>query len=476
MGQETASMSRRLLTLIIVLLVLAGLVSAYLMVSRPRPVKAASTPPQLLTADKEKLNKIVLSDRAEGTLTLVKKGKTWTVDSPQQYALDESNIDELTLTFTALSAERVIDENPTNLAQYGLAPPRAQGEAVYSDGTTKALLLGDKTPTGSTYYLQVKGDPRVYTIWQNHGDHLHWTLANLRDRKISPALNYDEITYFRLSRADGTVVELKQKTDQEAKTFQLGFSRYLMTQPYSYPRGVDGEKEDQFIKGPQQVQISSFVNDAPRDLSQYGLARPRAEVVVRDKSNTLDLLIGSEDGKDKTYFMIHGAPNVYATDTSALSFLKTTAWDLVDKFVFIPNIDDVDRIEISNGGVTHALAITRVTKKAEKKGEQDTVQATYAVDKRTVEEGSFKAFYQEVVGLQVEGEAKKIVPATPDVTIRFFLNKGLSRVVTIVYASYDRDFDAVFFGGKSEFALTRQQLTTMLSKLDALAKGEQVTY
>ena len=288
-------MNRRLLTLVIVVVVLAGLVGAYLLVTRPKPVKAAAAAPDLVKADKDKLVKIVLGDRPEGTLTLEKKGKAWTVDSPRQYALDESSIDDLTLNFTLLPAERVIDEKPTDLAQYGLAPPRAQGEAVYSDGTTKTLLLGDKTPSGSTYYMQVKGDPKVYTVWQNHGDQMHWTLADLRDKKITPALNYDEVTNFNLTRSDGTVIELQRKTEKENKVYQLGFSAFLMTRPYSYPRGVDSEKQDQLIKGPQQVQISSFVSDDPKDLSRYGLERPSAEVVVRDKTSSLDLLFGSAD-------------------------------------------------------------------------------------------------------------------------------------------------------------------------------------
>jgi hypothetical protein len=469
-------MSKRLLTLLIVLVVLAGLVVAYVVVSRPKPVKSTNALPQLINTDKDKLVKITLSDRPEGTLTLEKKEKTWTADSPVHFAMDESNLDDLALTFTSLNAERVIDEHPTNLLQYGLAPPRAQGTAVYADGSTKTILLGDKTPSDNTYYLQLKGDPKVYTVWQNFGDQMHWKLADLRDKKISPALNYDEITYFRLRRADGSEIELKEKTPAETKTFQLGFSRYLMTRPYSVARGVDGEKGDGFIKGPQQIQISSFVNDAPKDLSQYGLAQPRDEVVVRDKSNMLDLLFGSDDGRDKTYFMIRGAPSVYATDTSSLSFLKTTAWDIVDKFVFIPNIDDVDRMEVSNEGVTHALVITRVTKKADKKGEKDTVEATYTVDGKTVAEDSFKAFYQQIVGIQIEGETPKQVPEKPDVTVRFFLNKGPTKVATIVYAPYNRDFDAIFIDGRSEFALTRQQLSTTLTKLDELAKGEKVTY
>jgi Domain of unknown function (DUF4340) len=469
-------MNRRLLTLAIVLVVLAGLVGAYVLAKRPRPVKAASPTPTLISADKDTLVKIVLSARAEGTLTLEKKGKTWTVDSAPQLSLDQSSVDDIVMTFTSLNAERVIEENPTDLAQYGLAPPRAVGEAVYSDGATKTLFLGDKSPTGSTYYLQMKGDPKVYTVWTSHGEQMHWKIADLRDKTITPAINYDQITYFRFSRADGPVIELRKKRDKENKIYQLGFSNFLMTRPYSIPRGVDSEKQDKLIKGPQQIQISSFVNDAPRDLSQYGLARPRAEVVVRDAANTIDFLIGSEAGPGKTYFMIRGRPNVYTTDTTSLSFLKTTPWDIVDKFVFIPNIDDVDRIDISSRSVSHSLLITRVTKKAEKTGEKDSVQATYTVDGKTVEEDSFKAFYQQLVGMQVEGEATKKVPEVPDVTVRFYLNKGPSKVTTITYAPYDRDFDAVFVNGKSDFALTRQQLATTLAKLDTLAKGGKVTY
>lgn len=472
-------MSKRLLTLVIVLVVLAGLIGAYVIVSRPKPASAKSQLVQLANGDKDKLVKVVLTGRPQGTLTLEKKGKVWGADGAAGaagVALDESNMDDLLLTFTSLTAESIIEEKPTDLAQYGLAPPRAVGEATFSDGTVKKLLLGDKTPSGNTYYVQVDGDPKVYSVWSSNGDYLHWTLADLRDKKITPAINYDEITYFRLSRNDGTVIELKQKTDQETKTYQLGFGRYLMTRPYSYTRGVDSEKQDQLIKGPQGIQISAFVDDHPSDLSRYGLARPSAEVLVRDKSNSLDFLFGAAAGATTTYFMIHGRPTVYTTDTSSLAFLKTTAWDIVDKFVFIPNIEDVDRFDITSGGVTHTLAIQRTTKKAEKKGDQDTVESTYTVDGKKAEEGSFKAFYQQVIGLEVEGEARRHVPDRPDVTVKFFMNKGPSKTVTVDYAPYDSDFDAVFLDGRSEFALTKQQLSVMQEKLDTLVKGGKVVY
>ncbi len=476
-------MSKRVLTLVIVLVVLAGLIGTYVIVTRPRPAAAAKSQlVEISKGDKDKLVKIVLSGRPEGALTLVKNGKDWSVQGAAALALDQSTIDDLVLTFTSLEAEQVIDEKPTDLAQFGLKPPRAVGEATFSDGTVKRLFLGDKSPTGNTYYLQAEGDPRVFTVWTINGEHLHWTVSDLRDKKITPVINYDEVTYFKLSKSDGTVIELARKTEEQSRGYELGFGSFVMTRPYSYPRGVDADKQDQLVKGPQQVQISSFVEDNPKDLSRYGLARPAAEAIVRDKTASIDFLFGAATGGTggtggKTYFMIRGRPNVYTTDTSNLAFLKNTPWDLVDKFVFIPSIDDVDRLDITSGGATHSLVMTRVvTKKAEKKEDKDTVETTYTADGKKVEESSFKAFYQQVIGTRAEGEIQKRVPPTPDLTVKFSMNKGPEKVVTVVYAPYDIDFDAVFLNGRTGFAVGKEQIAKIRTKLDELLKGEKVVY
>ena len=50
------------------------------------------------------------------------------------------------------------------------------------------------------------------------------------------------------------------------------------------------------IKGAQAVSISRLRRRAPKGLAAYGLARPRGEVIVRDKSNTLDLHLRRAEG------------------------------------------------------------------------------------------------------------------------------------------------------------------------------------
>jgi hypothetical protein len=467
-------MSRRGWTLIGVLVVLGVLIGAYFLVTRPKPAPApAVVQPVLSKGDKDKLARVVLSDRPEGTLTLVKKAGKWNTEPPVAVPLEPTTIDDLLYSFSALNAERIIEEHPSNLGQYGLAPPRATGTGTWEDGTSHTLLLGDKAPSGSTYYLQLKGDPRVYTVQSFTGQHLHWTLKDLRSRTITPAINYDEVEYVKITERDGTVLEVKRKTEAETKSFQLGFGPFMLTRPYAM-RGLDSQKQDALIKGAQAVSISDFAEEPVKGLEAYGLARPRAEVLVRDKSNTIDYVFGDEKGT-QTWFAIRGQPGVYLVDTSSLDFLKTKPFDVIVKFTFIPNIEDVDRMDITTSGKTHTLVITRTKKKAAKAGDPDEVTSAYTADGKTVEEDSFKKFYQSIIGLQVEGEMAKRVPNAPELSVKFSMNKGNVKTVLVDYAPYDRDFDAIFLNGVGEFALTKGQLTAMLGKLDLLLKGQKVT-
>jgi hypothetical protein len=470
-------MSRRGWTLLVVLVVLGGLIGGTLWLTRPKPAPAAANArTQLLKGDREKLTKVQLTARAEGDLTLLKKGSNWTFmpAGPSGLVLDTSNLDRLLTGISDLFAERVIDENPTDLSQYGLKPPKAAATGTFSDGTAQTVYLGDKAPGSGTYYLQVKGDPRVYTVQMYDAEHFHWTMNDLRSKTITPALNYDEVSYLRLVERDGTVIEAKEKTTEEAKSYQLGFGKYLLTRPYPFPRGIDTEKQDQLLKAPQAIAIESFVADAPSDLGRYGLGRPWGEALVRDKANAITFLFGARKNDTETYFMIKGQPTVYSVTTSSLSFMDTKPFDVVDKFIFIPNIDQVDRIDITVAGTKHVLAISRTTKKAEKAGEADEVVATYTVDGKPAVEKYFKTFYQSIIGLLADGEVRRQVPDAPDVSVRYTLNQGPSKTVTLDYAPYDRDFYAIFMDGKSVFALTRGQLDAMRAKLDLLLKGEPV--
>jgi hypothetical protein len=487
-------MKKRTVAMLVTLGALAVLAGVYAYL-RLRPAPAATeyaedAKKELSKLDTEKLQKIVLSDRPEGTLTLVKKDGAWALEPARPVKLDESTVDDLVYSFTALFAERTIEEQPSDLGQYGLVPPKAVARAYLADGTVKTIRLGDETPTGNTYYLQVEGDPAVYSVWMNHGQHFHWKVADLRSKALLASINKDEITYYKARLRSGQTIEVIEKTPEESTQFQLGFGKYLMIKPYPAPRGVDAEKFDAMLTGIGSIDIGEFVDDSPTDLAAYGLAKPWGDLLVRDKAATLHLLFGADRGSDRVCFQVAGERAVYAVDKYKLDFLDAKPFDLIDKFVFIPNIEDADRLEITAGGATHVFTLARTTKKASEAkalgasetnaqgateaGVEDEVVTTYKGDGRELKEEWFKKFYQSVIALSIEGEAPRAVPNAPVITISYRLNKGDKRNVTVGLAPYDKIFYASFVDGVGGFALTKVQAERMLAKMDKLLKGEEV--
>jgi hypothetical protein len=347
----------------------------------------------------------------------------------------------------------------------------------------KTIRLGDETPTGNTFYLQVEGDPAVYTVWMNHGQHFHWRSADLRSKALLTTINAEEVTYYKARLRSGQTIEAIEKTAAESKQFQLGFGKFLMVKPYPAAHGVDAEKFQPMLDGIASIAIAEFVDDTPTDLAAYGLARPWGELLVRDKAGTLHLLFGANRGSDKVCFRIAGEPAVYAVDSYKLEFMSTKAFDLVDRFLFIPSIDDVDRLEVTAGGATHVFTLARATKKASEtdaqgaaeEGAEDEVVVTYTGDGTELNEDWFKKFYQSVIALSAEGEVTRAVANAPVVKVRYVLNTGDRRDINVGLAPYDKIFYASFVDGIGGFALTKVQVDAMLAKMAKLLAGEEVT-
>lgn len=468
-------MSRRWWTLAAIVLVLAAAVGGTLYLKRPKPAPADADGIriELTTREEAALVKVLLADRAEGTLALEKKGDAWTAPAARASVLDAASTRNLVYYFWSLSADGVVEENPADLAPFGLAPARVRAEGTFSDGTVVTYLLGDRTPAGDGYYLQLKGDSRVYKVWTIMGDQLHWTLADLRDRTISPPVAPEEIVFVRVRRPDGRVVEIVEKSTAEAKDLQLGFGRYFLVRPYRLPRGLHSEKQEAFLKEVLAVSIDDFVDDAPGDPAAYGLGKPWAEVLVRDRAgNSRGLQFGAARSDGKRFFRVVGRPNVYGVEEAKLAFLATPVFDIAEKFAFIPNIDDVDSMEITAGGITHTFALSREKKPAAEEGAEEEVVTSFTLDGKPLDEDPARKLYQRVIGLLVEGEVRNPPPGAAEVRTRFVLNRGGAREVTVSYVPYDRDFYAVFVSGLCDFAISKGQLRAMLAALERVIAGE----
>mgnify|MGYP003349574620 CR=1 FL=1 len=84
--------------------------------------------------------------------------------------------------FATLTADRIIDENLSDAAGYGLEPPKISLQAKTKDGKTYRLRLGEETADQTGLYASVDGDKRLYALPAFNKDAFNKTAADLRDK------------------------------------------------------------------------------------------------------------------------------------------------------------------------------------------------------------------------------------------------------------------------------------------------------
>jgi len=460
-------MSKKLKTLIIALGVLVLLGGAYYWSIARNSKKADFTPPDytpypsLGNLDSYKLVKIELSD-----LTLEKKDGTWELVSlnggipPGGIELDQRQIQTMTYYLASVWAEKIVDEEPSDLSQYGLDKPSHRTFVTDTTGRRVEYILGDMTPSRSTYYIMEAGDPKVYAVSFFTAEYMMFTLDNIRERYLFPAFDLFELAKFSLESRLAKI-EIRARSQEIPSDLIGNISSFMLTSPYIRLRGVNSDAIKNLLAPFMDLSIVDFIDDAPSSLKPYGLDDP-VRIFLETEETSIDLLIGNELG-GKHYAKLAGAPGVF-TLSGMGSVINARPFNLIDKFAFIVNIDWVDHFSI-NGGEKTLSADLR------KEGDE----SIFSLNGRKADTGSFRTFYQAVIGLLLDAEYPG--PArqndnSGELSFEYLLNNPPGERATFTLIPYNRDFYALRQDGATEFLISRNQVRQIYEAADALIYDE----
>ncbi len=447
--------------MIIAVGVLAVLIVAYIAVRLMPPGGAAAKAeekPTITVTDfeRDRIRRIELQ-HGERSITLVRQDDTWTVEGLGDIPLKQSALEDIVYSVSRLRAERLITEEPENLASFGLENPAARAVVTLEDGSSEALLLGSKAPSGYAFYLKKEGENAVYTVSGIHGQYLSYTMNDLREKNI-PSFDGQNITYLLL-RSGEEVIEIREMAENE-KLYENTLGRYAVTRPYRIARGVDSQKLGELMQEIPAITVKEFIEDDARDLSSYGLDPAMSELHVRDREGKeLHILFGSQRNEDSIHARLAGERQVFTVDRSTLDFLRFSPFEIVGKFALIVSIDDVSGFDVVTPEATYRASIER---KQSGEGENREVEETYFVDGRTVEEDAFKKYYQRAIGLLVDAENPGPKQGRPEVSIIYHLKGDEGKTLRVDFVPYNRDFYSVYRDGISEFLISRKQVGEMV--------------
>src|SRR5919204_3951689 len=92
---------------------------------QPDSTDAASKQEKVFASlEADKIEELKIKAEKGDTTSIVKKNGAWQLTAPVTAKADDSEISAMTSGLTQLNIVRVVDENPADLKEYGLATPR----------------------------------------------------------------------------------------------------------------------------------------------------------------------------------------------------------------------------------------------------------------------------------------------------------------------------------------------------------------
>ncbi len=330
---------KRARSTLLLLLVAAGL-GAYIYFvesKRPSPEEAANKKEKVFGVETDTIQELTIKVADKESTSLKRESAGWRVTAPVTSDADVTEVTTLLSSLSSLERQLIVDENPSDIAPFGLNP--AAIEVAYkADGMSDfaRLLIGRKTATGSDLYAKLADNPRVFLISGYLETTFNRGTFELRDK-----------TALKLERGSVSSIDLvvdKQPPISLAKANNA----WAIKAPWQ-TRGDYGGVEG-LVGRIAAVQMKSVVAENATDLKTYGLDAPQLQVKVGAGSAQATLLVGKADGD--AFFAKDGSRDIVFTVEKALvEDLRKPADTYRPKDLFEFRTFTGDRVEVTRSGV-----------------------------------------------------------------------------------------------------------------------------
>ena len=436
----------------ILLAIFLGLLGYVYFYGGQKPLdKEAGAPKQkVFIVEADKIEELQVKPATGDRSVLKKVNGAWTMVEPALTKADETEVVSIATNLASLERQRVVDDNPTDIGQYGLATPRVEvGFRKSGDKDFTRLFLGEKTPAGGDLYAKLPTEKRVFLVSSFLDGTFNRTAFDLRDKKIL-VFDREKTSALEVVSKDGPV------------TLALVNTRWQLTKPVA--ARADASTVDGAIGSIQTAQMKSFVaaDVSEKDLGKYGLDKPDVTVAVVSGSARATLAIGKAAEGGNVYARDLSRPMVFTVEAALATDLKKKADDYRPKDLFDFKPFTAIRLEITRGAATVAFE--------KSKGKDGTEKWRQVRQAKDIDQPKVDALLSSLSSIAVD----KYVDSTT--------KTGLGSPVAVVTAKFDdgKREEKVTFGkvGNDVFAaragdagaaqITASKLDDMLKSLDAL--------
>lgn len=312
---------------------------AYFVTSKKTDDTATKQEKLFAGVESAKIEDLKVKAESGDVTTLKKDSGTWKITAPIAVAAAESDASGIATAVADMEVVRVVEENPTDVKDYGLDAPRIDIEFKASDGKAGHLFIGAKSATGGNLYARRDDQKRVVLVAQYHEGSLNKSTFDLRDKTI---------VKFDRAKVDGVDINLEGKPIELLKAD----ADWKMTKPVA-ARG-DASAVEGLLTRVETAQMKSIVTSAPTpdDLKKFGFDKPQATINIHLGSARATLIVASKADDATVYVRDAAKPDVFTVETSTADDLKKSANDYRKKEFFDFRAFSATHVEITRNGQT----------------------------------------------------------------------------------------------------------------------------
>ena len=322
--------------------VLLGLVGYIYFVDSKKPASgAAETKAKAFTVEADQIEEIQIKPAAAESSRAEKTNGTWQLVEPEKTDADQGQLTNTATSIASLEVNGIVDDNPTDLAQYGLNPAKLDvAFRVKGEKDLRHLLVGEKTAAGGDLYAKRADEKRVILISSYLEGTFNRTPFDLRDKTLLK-FDHDKVDGLEIARG-GAVTQLAKSNGE-----------WAIVKPYR--ARADFGTAEAAISSLSSTQMQKIVSPTAVDLQAYGLDRPAVTTTVISGSARATLALGKVEG-DSTYARDVSRPMVFTIPQATAVDLQKDAGMFRRKDMFDGRSFNASRVELHRGAETLTFA------------------------------------------------------------------------------------------------------------------------
>lgn len=294
---------------------------------------SASSSPAILKLSPSAITQLTFKRKSEEPVTLAKvnAGK-WQITTPKTFGADQDTVSGILSTLSSLNSDRLVENQATDLKQYGLDQPSLELDIAEKDNKSQKLLIGDQTPTSGSFYTMVAGSPQIFTLAEFNKSSIDKSLNDLRDKRLL-TLNSEKVSLVELNHK-GQDIEFSQNKEG----WQIIKPKPLRSDTFAI-----SELVHQLTDAKMDLSGSGNTDLAPA----FVHATPVATAKVTDNTGTQELQIRKD--KDQYYAKSSAVDGVYKISADLGQAVDKNLEDFRNKKIFDFSFNDPNKIELHVG-------------------------------------------------------------------------------------------------------------------------------